>query len=104
MTIEPEEIYTFKLTTGEEVVAKVLEIHEDSLVIRTPISTVLSQQGLQMMPTLFSSVLEQNVRLNKNAWVMVAVTRNDVRNSYIEATTGIAPVTNKSSQANHVCS
>jgi hypothetical protein len=92
MTIEPEEIYTFKLTTGEEVVAKVLEIHEDSLVIRTPISTVLSQQGLQMMPTLFSSVLEQNVRLNKNAWVMVAVTRNDVRNSYIEATTGIAPV------------
>jgi hypothetical protein len=92
MTIEPEEIYTFKLTTGEEVVAKVLEIHEDSLVIRTPISTVLSQQGLQMMPTLFSSVLEQNVRLNKNAWVMVAVTRSDVRNSYIEATTGIAPV------------
>lgn len=92
MTIEPNEIYTFKLTTGEEVVAKVLEIHEDSLVIKTPISTVLSQQGLQMMPTLFSSVLEQNVRLNKNAWVMVAVTRNDVRNSYIEATTGIAPV------------
>lgn len=92
MTIEPNEIYTFKLTTGEEVVAKVLEIHEDSLVIKTPISTVLSQQGLQMMPTLFSSVMEQNVRLNKNAWVMVAVTRNDVRNSYIEATTGIAPV------------
>ena len=92
MTIEPNEIYTFKLTTGEEVVAKVLEIHEDSLVIKTPISTVLSQQGLQMMPALFSSVLEQNVRLNKNAWVMVAVTRNDVRNSYIEATTGIAPV------------
>lgn len=92
MTIEPNEIYTFKLTTGEEVVAKVLEIHEDSLIVKTPISTVLSQQGLQMMPTLFSSVLEQNVRLNKNAWVMVAVTRNDVRNSYIEATTGIAPV------------
>lgn len=92
MTIEPNEIYTFKLTTGEEVVAKVLEIHEDSLVIKTPISTVLSQQGLQMMPTLFSSVMEQNVRLNKNAWVMVAVTRSDVRNSYIEATTGIAPV------------
>jgi hypothetical protein len=92
MTIEPNEIYTFKLATGEEVVAKVLEIHEDSLVIKTPISTVLSQQGLQMMPALFSSVLEQNVRLNKNAWVMVAVTRNDVRNSYIEATTGIAPV------------
>ena len=92
MTIEPNEIYTFKLTTGEEVVAKVLEIHEDSLVIKTPISTVLSQQGLQMLPTLFSSVMEQNVRLNKNAWVMVAVTRNDVRNSYIEATTGITPV------------
>lgn len=92
MTIEPNEIYTFKLVTGEEIVARVLEIHEDSMVIKTPISTVLSQQGLQMMPTLFSCVLEQNVRLNKNAWVMVAATRNDVRNSYIEATTGIAPV------------
>lgn len=93
MTIEPNEIYTFKLNTGEEVVAQVVEVHEDSIVIRTPISTVLSQQGLQMVPTLFSSSMEQNVRLNKTAWAMVASTRTDVRNSYIEATTGIAPVT-----------
>ena len=92
MNITPNEIYTIKLTTGEEIVARIVSHDTEGLMIENPILCVLSPQGLQMMPTLFSSVMEQNVRLNKNAWVMVAVTRNDVRNSYIEATTGIAPV------------
>jgi hypothetical protein len=86
------EIYTFKLNTGEELVAKLTEIHDDYLIIHHPILTVISPQGLQLMPGLFSSNLDKSVRLNKFSWAMIAETRDDIRNSWIQATTGIAPV------------
>jgi hypothetical protein len=92
MKIETNEIYTFKLTTGEEFVGKVTASEDSVLEINQPISTVISPQGLQMMPSLFSANLEKNVQLNTAALVMVATVREDVRNSYIQATTGIAPV------------
>lgn len=92
-SIETNTVYSFKLMTGEEIVAKIVEIADDGYVIEHPILTVISPQGLQMMPALFSSNLEHIVKLNNTAVVMVADTREDVRNSWIQATTGIAPVT-----------
>jgi hypothetical protein len=92
MKLETNSIYTFKLNTGEELVARVIDIAPDHMVIEHPILTVISQQGLQMMPGLFSADLGQNVRLNNASWAMIAETREDVRDSWIQATTGIAPV------------
>ena len=93
MNIESNTIYSFKILTGEEFVARVTEIHADHMIIEHPIMTVISPQGLQMMPGMFSANLDKNVRLNNNSWAMIAETREDVRNSWIQATTGIAPVT-----------
>lgn len=92
MKPEIDEVYTFKLITGEELVAKIIEIKDDYFVIKEPISCILSPQGLQMMPTLFSANKDKNVRLNNSSCAMIADVREDVRSSYIQATTGIAPV------------
>jgi hypothetical protein len=92
MKLETNNIYTFKLNTGEELIARTVEIGPDHMIIEHPILTVISQQGLQMMPGLFSADLGQNVRLNNASWAMIAETRQDVRDSWIQATTGIAPV------------
>ncbi len=92
MNIEINQIYTFKLNTGEELVAKLTTINPDHLVIQHPILTVLSPQGLQMMPGLFSANMDKTVRLNNSSWAMIAETRDDVRDSWIQATTGIAPM------------
>ena len=92
MKLEINNIYTFKLNTGEELIARVVEIAPDHMIIEHPILTVISQQGLQMMPGLFSADLGQNVRLNNASWAMIAETRQDVRDSWIQATTGIAPI------------
>jgi hypothetical protein len=92
MKLETNTIYSFKLNTGEELVAKIVEINQDHLLIEHPIMTVLSQQGLQMMPGLFSANLDKSIRLNNSSWAMIAETREDVRNSWIQATTGITPV------------
>ena len=92
MKLETNNRYTFKLNTGEELIARVVEIAPDHMIIEHPILTVISQQGLQMMPGLFSADLGQNVRLNNASWAMIAETRQDVRDSWIQATTGIAPI------------
>jgi hypothetical protein len=92
MKPEINEIHTFKLLTGEEFVARVLEINADHMILESPIMTVLSPQGLQMMPALFSANQDKTVRLNNSSWAMIAETRDDVRDSWIQATTGIAPV------------
>lgn len=92
MNIQTNEIYSIKLNTGEEVVARIKEVGTDHMVIEHPILTVISPQGLQMMPGLFSANLDKTVRLNNASWALIAEARDDVRNSWIQATTGIAPV------------
>ena len=92
MKPEINQVHTFKLLTGEEFVARILEINADHMIIEHPIMTVISQQGLQMMPALFSANQDKTVRLNNSSWAMIADTRDDVRGSWIQATTGIAPV------------
>lgn len=95
MTLTQNEIYTFKLTTGEEVVARFVSQDPQGIILENPILCVLSPQGLQMMPGLFSANMDKNVRLNTTSWALIAEARDDVRNSWIQATTGIAPASKK---------
>jgi len=92
MKIEPNQIYSIKLNNGDELVTKITDIGPDHMLMEHPILCVLSPQGLQMMPGLFSANLEKPVRLNNGSWALIAECRDDVRNSWIQATTGIAPV------------
>ena len=92
MNIEINQIYSIKLNTGEEVVARIASVAADHMIIEHPILTVISPQGLQMMPGLFSANLDKTVQLNNASWALIAEARDDVRNSWIQATTGIAPV------------
>ena len=92
MTPKSNEVYTFKLTSGEEIVARLISQDADGITIENPILCALSPQGLQMMPALFSCNPGKTVRLNNSSWAMIADTRDDIRSSWIQATTGIAPV------------
>ena len=93
--LQNSEIYTFKLVSGEEITAKIINKHEGVLEVAQPISMVLGPQGLQMMPSLFSSNSEKNVYINTASIAMSSETREDVRAKYIEATTGIVTAPTK---------
>lgn len=90
MRLEPGEIYTLKLTSGEEITCKIFNRFADTVEVTQPISMVLGPQGLQMMPSLFSANQDKTVHINTATIVMQAEPREDVRAKYIEATTGIA--------------
>lgn len=87
--LKPGEIYTFKLISGEEITAKIFNKFDGVLELAQPISMILGPQGLQMMPSLFSSNPDKNVHINTATIAMTAETREDVRAKYLEATTGI---------------
>lgn len=95
MNIEIDQIYTIKLANGDEIVTKITEISDSYYTITKPLTIIPSPQGIQMILSLFTANPDKNYQLNKNQCTMIAVSRDEVRDSYIEATTGIKPVSSK---------
>jgi hypothetical protein len=87
--METGKVYTFKLNSGEEMIAKVLEIGQTNIIITEPVSIAPSQQGMQMIPSMFTAEPRGNVTLNTSAIAFYANTDDNIKDKYIEATTGI---------------
>ena len=82
-------IYTFKLNSGEELVAKVLEINDNTFFIEHPVSIAPGPQGMGLVPSMITANMDKSVQLNINSVALVAETDDAVSAKYIEATTGI---------------
>jgi len=90
MNIETGQTYSFKLNSGEEVVAKLLQIENGYYLISDPVSIGPNPNGgLGLVPSMFTVNMHSNVRLNTNSVALVAETDDTVKMKYIEATTGI---------------
>jgi hypothetical protein len=87
--MEQGKTYTFKLNSGEELIAKVVEITRDNIIISDPVSIAPAQGGMQMIPSLFTAEPGSNVTLNTNSVSMFSETEDGIKMKYIEATTGI---------------
>jgi hypothetical protein len=90
IALKTDEVYTFKLNSGEEMVAKVKQAGGDWILIHDPVSVAPGPQGVGLMPTLFTANPESETRLNTNSIAVVAETDDGVKTKYIQATTGIA--------------
>jgi hypothetical protein len=90
--IKPNVVYTFKLNSGEELIAKVTEVllDENALVINEPVSIAPGPKGMGLVPSLFTSNPKASARLNTNSVALIAETEDQVRDKYREATTGIS--------------
>ena len=92
--IQKDQVYTFKLTNADEIVAKVIEITEDGYILSQPLSAVPTEKGLQLIYTVFTGNPKENATINKTAVAMICQTREEVTDHYLEATTGIKTVRN----------
>jgi hypothetical protein len=95
MSIEAGNTYTMRMGYGEEIVAKIISIDVDTYTLSKPVAVVPGQQGIQLMNSLFTADPEAEVTVNKSSVAMIAPVREDVGDSYLEATTGIKPVRSK---------
>jgi monoamine oxidase len=87
--LEPGKTYTFKLNSGEELVAKVVDTSREKFSIENPVSIAPGPQGMGLVPSLFTADLTTAIQLNINSVALVAQTEDSVAMKYLEATTGI---------------
>lgn len=93
--IEAGEVYTFKLTSGEELISKVLSFDDKHVELSEPLSVAPNAQGMGLIPSMFTAEHEKTVLLNTNTITMYCITADAIRSKYIEATTGIATPSKK---------
>lgn len=81
--------YTIKLNSGEELIAKVINTNADYITVTNPVSIAPTQQGMQMVPSMFTADIDQEIRINRSSISLYAYTEQGVADKYLEATTGI---------------
>lgn len=89
IALEPNQVYTFKMNSGEEMIAKLDFISGEWLEITEPVSVAPGPQGLGLVPSMFTADVKQKIRLNTASIALCALTDDSVCMKYLEATTGI---------------
>jgi hypothetical protein len=92
MKVELDQVYTFKIANGDEVVAKIVAEDDGCYTVKKPLTVVPTRDGIQMVASLFTGDPEKNVTINKQQISCITNSREEVCDSYLEATTGIKPV------------
>ena len=84
-------VMTIKLNSGEELIAKITSNADEHgfIYITDPVSIAPAQNGMQMIPSMFTAEPGSPVTLNTNNISMSSVTEDGIKMKYIEAVTGI---------------
>jgi hypothetical protein len=89
LVVETGKVYTFKLNSGEELIAKVKMGGGEFIVIEDPVSVAPGPQGMGLVPSMFTADPDAETKLNSNSVAIYSETEDAVRMKYLEATTGI---------------
>jgi hypothetical protein len=84
-----DDTVTFKLSNGDEVVAKIVEDNDQAFVVSKPCTVMPSQQGIGLIQSLFTSELNTSISIDKRHVMMSAPTISDIEAHYLKTTTGL---------------
>jgi hypothetical protein len=94
--LSQNDIVAFKITTGEEIVAKLVSITQDQIVITKPMivsigmDEVTSQVGVQMSPYfLLCADHDSNFTINKIHVIVCNLASDHAKSGYIQNTSGL---------------
>lgn len=83
------EVITLKLTSGEELVAKLAEETDTYYKLSRPMVIGMGQQGPGLMPYLFTVNPEKEVKLLKQTVTVAEATDKTFADQFLQTTTGI---------------
>jgi hypothetical protein len=83
------EVITIKLTSGEELIGKLVEEGPMHYKVSKPMVLTAGQQGLGMAPYLFTVNPEKDIKISKSTITVCEATDKQFADSYISGTTGI---------------
>lgn len=88
--IKVNDIATFKMTSGDEVVAKILEIRDfQGYTVSKPHGVVMAQQGFGLVPWILTVDPDVKIDIGHDCIAAVAKTHDRVAKEYIKQTTGL---------------
>lgn len=87
--VSPGEVVTLKLSSGEELVAKLVEESSAGYKISKPLVLSMSSQGVGMVPYLFTGNPDKDLTLKQNSVTVITTTEKQFADQYIQGTTGI---------------
>jgi hypothetical protein len=87
------DIVSIKLVNGDEIVSKITSQSDGVFMLNRPCVVIPSQQGIGLMQSLFSANADKDIELKSQHIMMMAPTHDQIKNHYIQTTTGIQPVT-----------
>jgi hypothetical protein len=89
VNFEINKVYTIKIGSGEELVAKVKEVTEIDVVLHDPLSVAPGPNGVGLIPSLFTADPKGETRLNKSSIAIYALTDESVKSKYDQATSSV---------------
>jgi hypothetical protein len=84
------EVVTLKLTSGEEIVAKLVEDGPLHYTLKNPQVIGMGPKGPGLMPYLFTVSPDKEIKLQKSTVTVAEATDASFAKQFIESTTGIA--------------
>jgi hypothetical protein len=81
---------SFKLSSGEEIVARLEEENEKGFTLHKPMVLIAGKEGLGLAPFMFSVAPTGKFVLQSQAISCVAKTEENISKQYTQQTTGIA--------------
>ena len=81
---------SFKLSSGEEIVARLEKESDKDFTLRKPMVLVAQQQGLGLAPFMFSVSSDSKFVLQASSVSCIAKTETEISKQYTAQTTGIA--------------
>jgi len=83
------EVITLKLTSGEEIVAKLVAETDSHYKLSRPMVIGMGERGPGLMPYLFTVNPEKEVKLSKITVTVAEATDKAFADQFIQSTTGI---------------
>lgn len=90
---EANDLVTFKLANGDEIVSRIVEETDTDYTLERPCTVVPSQKGIMLIASLFTADPDMKITVSKSHILFHAPSSKEVQDYYIQITTGIKPVT-----------
>tara|TARA_E500000081_G_scaffold149925_1_gene177623 strand:- start:636 stop:950 length:315 start_codon:yes stop_codon:yes gene_type:complete len=89
-SITKGDVVSFKLASGEEVVAKLDGLDETRYVVTKPLMLTMSEKGLALAPFMFTIEPLAKITFTTNNVLCASKTEKQMASQYIATTTGLA--------------
>jgi len=86
---EVNDVVSIKLSSGEELVGKLVEEGPEVVTIAKPLMLSMTQKGMGLAPYMFTVNPETTIKFNDKNIITIVKTMETMAKQYIQSTTGL---------------